>query len=216
MMSTSSPAVRVFVITGMLATLAVWTHARPMATAAAPDLEMLPVGFDGWTGHAAPPLDPDVARVLAADRYLRRYYTNGEVTVEMDVAYYARPRVGAAMHSPLNCLPGNGWQVISQDTTPMGAGAVTVRRLVVARAGQRIAMTYWFQNKGGVVAGEYAQRLRLLTDGVRGRPTDAALVRVMMPLGAAPAAGDATLLAFSGHVLGALGRAFRQEMACDC
>jgi EpsI family protein len=123
--------------------------------------------------------------VLAADDYVHRFYglrsTNFDQRVEMDVAYYHRPQAGAAMHSPLNCLPGNGWQVIESRTTPVRAGERTwhVRRLIVDRKGYRIAMAYWFQSRGGVVGTEFRQRVRLLTDGLQGKATDAALVRVM-------------------------------------
>ena len=85
------------------------------------------------------------------------------------------------MHSPLNCLPGNGWRVVASRVRPLDTGPQTVgiRELVVARGSDRIAMTYWFQNRGAVVGNEYRQRLELLRNGLQGRPTDAALVRVM-------------------------------------
>ena len=83
------------------------------------------------------------------------------------------------MHSPLNCLPGNGWRVIDARVAPVAFGGGAARRLIVGRGSTRIAMTYWFQNRGAVVGDEYRQRLQLLTSGLQGRPTDAALVRVM-------------------------------------
>jgi EpsI family protein len=198
-----SSASRVGIICVLLVALVAWTHARPIAHYGdAPEfMTLIPLAFDGWIGRDAPPLDPDVARVLAADQYVHRYYAKRSVPpglnsgstydksrpsyerqpIEADLAYYARPQAGAAMHSPLNCLPGNGWQII--ETRPLTVTAASrawnVRRLVVDRNGHRIAMAYWFQNRGAVLGNEYEQRLRLLTNGLRGRPTDAALVRVM-------------------------------------
>jgi EpsI family protein len=179
-------AVRVGVVGAVLVTLAAWTHARPVTAANPPHLaSSIPLAFGDWAGRDAPALDPDVAQVLAADQYVHRFYglrsTNFAQRVEIDVAYYERPQAGAAMHSPLNCLPGNGWQVIETRMTPVSTNGQTwnVRRLVVDRKGYRIAMAYWFQNRSGVVGNEFQQRLRLLTNGLQGRPTDAALVRVM-------------------------------------
>ena len=205
-------AARLLIVSGLLATLAVWTHARPASGgAASPDFDALPLAFGGWTGRPAPALAPEVAQVVAADQYVRRYYTGGGAAIEMDVAYYARPRAGAAMHSPLNCLPGNGWQVMGSRVVPISVHgrSVQVRHLVVGREGRRLAMTYWFHTRGGVIASEYEQRFRLFLDGVRGRPADAALVRVMTPLAEGAAGADAALLGFSTHLLGALERAFR-------
>jgi EpsI family protein len=178
---------RLAVVAAVLIALAAWAHLRPVvAIASSPQFAAaIPFAFGDWAGRDAPPLDPDVAQVLAADQYVHRFYglrsTNFDQRVEVDIAYYRRPQAGAAMHSPLNCLPGSGWQVIESRTTPVRAGEQTwdVRRLIVDRKGYRIAMAYWFQNRGGVVGTEFQQRVRLLTDGLQGRATDAALVRVM-------------------------------------
>ncbi|MGH9347053.1 MAG: exosortase C-terminal domain/associated protein EpsI [Vicinamibacterales bacterium] len=213
---------RLIVVAAMLVLLSAWTHARPRARQAAPVdfAAALPLLVGEWTGRDAPPLDPAIAKVLAADQYVHRYYgprraasgsrraerasqiaksgarlaesgprkaesgpriAESESRIEMDLAYYAQPQAGAAMHSPLNCLPGNGWQVIESRVAPvtLDRGTVEVRHLVVSRAGRRIAMAYWFQHRGAVVGNEYRQRLQLLVNGVRGRPADAALVRVM-------------------------------------
>jgi EpsI family protein len=178
---------RLGIVATLLVALATWAHLRPaVLVASSPDFAaMLPFVFGDWAGRDAPPLEPDVARVLAADRYVHRFYglrsTNFAQRIEMDVAYYQRPQAGASMHSPLNCLPGTGWQVIESRTTQVRSGERTwdIRRLIVDRKGYRIAMAYWFQNRDGVVGNEFQQRMRLLRNGLQGRATDAALVRVM-------------------------------------
>jgi EpsI family protein len=213
---------RLAAVGGLLVVLSVWTHARPRATEARTvDFSTIPLTLGDWVGRDAPPLDPEVARVLAADQYVHRYYgprtidgtneqrtTTHEQRIEMDIAYYAQPQAGAAMHSPLNCLPGNGWQVMESRMAPVqiaGGEAVDVRRLIVARGSHRVAMSYWFQNRGAVVGHEYGQRLHLLTNGLRGRPTDAALVRVMA---LDTAQGHRALERFTRDLVDLLGRTF--------
>ena len=185
---------RLAAVAGVLAFLSVWTHARPAAVGAPLAFAAaVPLAFGEWVGRDAPPLEPDVANVLAADQYVHRYYgyrhssraprradTGPRVAdVEIDIAYYARPQAGGAMHSPLNCLPGSGWQVTASRARRLDVNQEAVRELTVARGSDRVAMTYWFQNRGAIVGNEYGQRLQLLRNGLRGRPTDAALVRVM-------------------------------------
>lgn len=187
---------RLAVVAGVLVLLSAWTHARPRAVGVPFDFaRAVPLAFGEWVGRDAPPLEPDVANVLAADQYLHRYYGYRSADrgsrsadsgpriadVEFDVAYYARPQAGASMHSPLNCLPGSGWQVIASRARLLDPDrhTVSVRELVVARGSDRLAMTYWFQNRGAAVGNEYRQRLQLLRNGLQGRPTDGALVRVM-------------------------------------
>jgi EpsI family protein len=186
--------VRLAFLAVFVVALSLWTHARPQAAdVAPPDFEALvPLALEDWAGGDAPPLEAEAARILGADEYVHRYYTpqaaitdaateDPDAVIEMDIAYYARPQAGAAMHSPLNCLPGNGWQVLDSGVASIGRGsnAINVRRLVVGLRGHRVAMTYWFQNRAGVIGHEYRQRFELLMNGLRGRPADAALVRVM-------------------------------------
>ena len=181
---------RIASVSALLATLVVWTHAHPAYVQAdAPDFDTaVPLLLDGWRGRPAPALEPEVARVLAADQYVRRYYGDGTTVVEMDLAYYSRPRVGSAMHSPLNCLPGNGWQVMESRTVPvvLPGGRVDVRRLIVGRGTERLLMSYWFQNRADVISDEYQQRFQILRTGLRGGSTDAALVRVIAPVDRIP------------------------------
>ena len=184
---TLGAAARAGVLAVVLVSLSAWTHARPRAVDV-PHLDLassIPLAIGNWVGRDAPPLEPEVAETLAADQYVHRYYglrgADPGARIEMDLAYYAQPEAGAAMHSPLNCLPGNGWQVVASSAVPttIGGNRVDVRRLIVARGTDRVAMTYWFQNRGAVVGNEYRQRLQLLVNGLYARPTDAALVRVM-------------------------------------
>ena len=166
-------------------TYAVTKAASTVPTLAPPNLEALPLRLDGWQGHPAKPLDPEVAKVLAADHYLHRYYLHDlGGAVEVDVAYYSQRRVGASMHSPLNCLPGNGWTVSEMQTLqlPTSRGPVEVREMIVRNNKAVFALAYWYQNAGRVLTGEANMRLTLLGDALRRRPADVGLVRVMAPM----------------------------------
>lgn len=212
---------RMIVVAGVLALLSAWTHAHQRTGVPHMDVAAaVPFAFGQWIGRDAPGLDPESLRVLAADQYVHRYYAYADgrspdsdggsriADVEFDIAYYARPQAGAAMHSPLNCLPGNGWNVIESRMVPAagGSGSSSVRRLIVARGSDRVAMTYWFQNRGAVIGTEYRQRLQLLANGLQGRSTDAALVRVMA---LDTAEGHAAMNRFAGELAALLAARFR-------
>jgi EpsI family protein len=187
-----------------LGTITLAHAAAPVAPARAPELETIPFTLDGWTGRPAPPLAPDVARVLAADRYVHRYYSRSDAApIEMDVAYYAQPRVGANLHSPLNCLPGNGWTMAEPRTASVvtAGSAWEVREVSVARGSARFAMAYWFQSRQRVVGDEIAARLHLLGDALHRRPTDASLVRLIAPATGASAADHSALTSFAAALI---------------
>jgi EpsI family protein len=180
------------------------THATaPAASGAPPALESLPFQLSEWSGVTAPPLAPEAAETLAANEYVRRYYQGPRGLLEMDVAYYAQPRVGTTMHSPLNCLPGTGWDVTSVTTRPLttAAGMWGVRELTVERGATRYALTYWFQSRSGIVADELTARWHLLRASLWRRPTDTGLVRVMMPVNGAGIEERETIAAFAARLI---------------
>jgi EpsI family protein len=177
--------------------------AAPAPPPSPPPLDSIPFTIAGWAGETAPPLDAETAAGLSTDQYVRRFYSGPGGTVEMDIAYYGQPKVGANMHSPLNCLPGNGWQVTgsSERVLSTGIAPVNVRELTVARGTTKYAMTYWFQSRHRIVAGELAARLHLLGDAVRRQPADAGLVRVMMPFKGSGEPERQALAAFSSRLV---------------
>lgn len=166
-------------------TYAVTKAAATIPATPAPALESVPMRIEGWQGHPAKPLDPEVAETLNADYYLHRYYLHDlGGAVEVDVAYYTQRRVGASMHSPLNCLPGNGWTVSEMTTLtlPTSRGPVQVREMIVRNNKAVFALAYWYQNAERVLTGEASTRFTLLGDALRRRPADVGLVRVMAPM----------------------------------
>jgi EpsI family protein len=176
-----------------------------------PDLESLPMEIEEWQGFHAPELSPEDAAILGADVYVRRYYQSDMGALEIDVAYYTQRRVGASMHSPLNCLPGTGWSVLEDRTQVLDtvSGPREVRELVVRRNTAVFAMTYWYQSRGRVLTGEASTRLKLLGQALRGRPADVGLVRVMTPLTVDAGAGREGVVAFSTVVIPALEQAWQ-------
>ena len=192
----------------LLGTYALAHALEPVAPARHAPVAALPMTLAPWTGVTAPPLSAEVMKTLGADEYIRRWYRVASPAVdptssfvEMDVSYYAQPRVGATMHSPLNCLPGTGWKIVKIDTVALpGLRDVHVRTLTVERRRHGYAMAYWFQSGDRILAEEASTRFQLLGDALRRRPSDAGLVRVMAPIDATGAAHNA-VLAFASRLV---------------
>ena len=198
-MGAPAPLRAAVVVSALVLTLIATRFATFPVAASLPDLDSVAMTVGPWIGSPAPPLDPEVARTLAADRYVHRYYTGPGGTIEMDVAYYGQPRVGANMHSPLNCLPGTGWQMVDVAETDVATsiGRWQVRDTIVDRRGEQYALTYWFQSDHRIVAGELSARVHLLGDALRRNRTDAGLVRLIMPVHGDAAAPRAVLTSFA-------------------
>lgn len=191
----------------MLLMVALTRFTAPVAASAPPVLATLPMALGEWSGVLAPPIDAETARVLAADQYVHRIYRGPSGNIEMDLAYYEQPRVGANMHSPLNCLPGNGWQIADVRDLQLSVDRRTwpIRDTLVARRGQKYALTYWFQSRARIVASEWSNRVYLLGDALRRRPVDAAIVRLFTPAVGDGSAERNAIVSFASLVIPAVG-----------
>jgi len=149
-------------------------------------LAQFPIGFAAWRGSDLPRFDSDTEATLGADTYLLRVYNRGGAPLTLFVAYYATQASGRALHSPLNCLPGSGWEMMERGEVPVpltsdATGrlpAVTVNRAVARLGANEDIIYYWYQSHGRVVANEYANRLLLIRDALVQHRSDGALVRI--------------------------------------
>ena len=131
--------------------------------------------------------DAATEAVLRADDYLLRDYTaaNGRLA-SFYVGYYKSQRAGETYHSPLNCLPGSGWQLDAPATVQIkpadGSHAFEANRYIMQNAGNRYVLIYWYQGRGRAVASEYWDKVYTVFDSVRRRRSDGAMVRVLAPV----------------------------------
>ena len=196
-------AARLVVLAGVFLAAAVLlrsARAEPQLPPRQP-LRGFPIRVAEWQGRAAPDFDPREVRILGADEYLTRIYRQeaGE-PVALFIGYYGSQRTGALMHSPLNCLPGAGWQLADRrrmlvdvdgprlEASPSGR-RIEINRVVIQKGEAQQLAFYWYQERGRVIASEYMSRLFLMFDAARHGRTDGALVRVITPVD--PDAGDA-------------------------
>ena len=150
-------------------------------------LKDFPVQIDTWSRLGADTqLDEPTMKVLRASDYLLRDYrrTDG-LQANLYVGYYASQKDGATFHSPLNCLPGSGWTLTEPAkrmiSTPQGF-SFQANQYVIQNGSQRVAMIYWYQGRGRTVASEYWGKIYTVIDSVRLRRSDAAMIRVTVPI----------------------------------
>lgn len=119
------------------------------------------------------------------DYVLREHFRDSAMLFSVYVGYYDRQVQGKAIHSPKNCLPGAGWEVVSSErlAAPGVAGAgSTVNRVLLANRGVRALVYYWYQGRGRVEASEYAVKWNLLKDAASLGRTEESLVRIVIPM----------------------------------
>ena len=147
-------------------------------------LRSLPLQIDEWRGQDLGRFDRDTEAVLQADDYLLRRYARDGVPVDLFVAYYATQRSGHTIHSPLNCLPGTGWEWVDRRLERISVGPgrdIDINGNVARKNGEQSLVYYWYQSHGRATASEYRNKLLLVQDALTLHRSDGALVRVTAP-----------------------------------
>jgi EpsI family protein len=148
---------------------------------AADRLRALPDQLGPWRATETFRLDRDTENILQADDYVLRTYSRGIAPVALFVAFYGSQRAGRTIHSPLNCLPGTGWEWIERQRATVRAQDgvdIAVNRNIARKDAQDLLVYYWYQSRGRVVASDYANKLFLVGDALARHRSDGALVRV--------------------------------------
>ena len=157
------------------------------------ELKSFPMQVGAWKQEGVDQhFDAQTMSVLRASDYLLRDYRLGKgQTANLYIGYYATQRDGASYHSPLNCLPGAGWSMVDPAmitiTLPNGKSFVA-NKYVIENGNIRELMIYWYQGRGRMIASEYWGKIYTVLDSVLLRRSDAAMVRVTVPITASDAA----------------------------
>ena len=127
-------------------------------------------------------IDKETMAVLRASDYLLRNYRGADGRmVNFYVGYYASQREGSTYHSPLNCLPGAGWEMSEPGRitiTPAGRPAFVANKYLIQNGDHKELLVYWYQGRGRAVASEYWGKVYTVLDSVRMRRSDGAMVRI--------------------------------------
>ncbi len=174
----------------------------PQSVARSP-FATFPLIVDSWQGSSAV-LEPNIARVLAADDYLVAGYTHAGAQVGLLMSYYRSQTDGSGIHSPEICLPGGGWEVSRWEQVPvtvpsrLGSQTFEVNRAIVQKGLDRQLVYYWFEEQGRRATNDFEAKFMTIWSTITNGRSDGGLVRLITPIGAneSTQAADARLEAF--------------------
>ena len=163
-------------------------------------LAEMPRHLGDWTLAGDREFDAATLAVLRADDYVSRAYVrpSGE-EADLYVGYYETQRQGETVHSPMNCLPGTGWDLLTVGRSSIDAApgrSIVVNRDTIQKGLDKRLVLYWFQSHGRTVASEYWSKAYLVLDGLRLHRSDGAIVRVITPIRGSDTAAERSAVDF--------------------
>lgn len=195
---------------GLIALTAILLQARGRTEIIASHLPLssFPAQLGNWNGKDVP-LDKETLDVLGPGDFMVRIYQNLNSDlpyVDLFLAYFPSQRSGDTIHSPKHCLPGAGWTPLESDRVTISFpdhSPFPANRYVIARAGARKLVLYWYWAHDRGVASEYWAKYYLVKDAIRMNRSDGALVRIIVDMlpGETPDAAQQRLRPFTSDVV---------------
>ncbi len=180
------------------------THSFKPKAAAAPHWPLREFPSDIGLSHSEDrPFETQVVHAIGADDYINRVYLGSKPPIELYIGYYKDQRSGDRIHSPKNCLPGSGWEPIHSSRVQIGSldgVPVFVNGYLVVQGTRRNMVLYWYQSHGRIVASEYLAKFLLISDGLKSRPTDGAMIRIWTTANDGEASAQARAVEFAHSV----------------
>lgn len=145
-----------------------------------------PLEIGDWKGVTSE-LDQKVYNILGVEDYILANYkkTSGEM-VNLYVGFYQSQKEGDIIHSPKNCMPGAGWNIIQSgfETVPLDktGKTMTVIKLLLQKGTEKQVVLYWFQSRGRIISSEYMEKVWLVIDSIIKHRTDGSFVRLITPV----------------------------------
>lgn len=150
-----------------------------------PDFDRIPYKTSNYFGEEQRFSEGSYDILQADTTTLRLYFDNHGNKYWLFVAYFASQEYGSQIHSPRHCLPGGGWRIetIEPYELKLADGTdKTVNRLLITVDQYQQLMLYWFETRGGAIRGEFDLKFDLMENSLLLRPTDAAIVRLTVPV----------------------------------
>ena len=150
-------------------------------------LSSFPKQIGEWKGKESR-FDQKIYNLLGVDdSFLCNYMTSDSKFVQLYIGFYQSQREGDLIHSPKNCMPGAGWNIVDtsiekMDTADNKSGKMKMVKLVLQKGVQKQIALYWFQSRGRIISSEYMQKIYLVIDSVTRHRTDGSFVRLIAPV----------------------------------
>jgi len=166
-----------------LAAAAYMTLHRETAQLLAHPLSAFPSEMGGWRAIRQDYFSSALLAVLRPSDYLsRRYLGPAGKTVDLYIGYHDGAQGSGPIHSPKNCLPGNGWLEITSRPleVEIGGERVHLTQALYRQEDRQELFVYWFMVRGETLSTEIGLKLAEIANSVRHGQRGASFIRLSL------------------------------------
>jgi exosortase D (VPLPA-CTERM-specific) len=160
---------------------------RPDAVVIRHQFTEFPMQLGNWSGQRGV-LDKIYLDALELTDYIVADYIRPGAGAQVNFysAFYATQQGTNRIHSPRNCIPGGGWEIVNMAQRQISLGdadrRLSVNRVMIALGDQKELVYYWYRERGRSMTNENVVKWYLFWDALRRNRTDGALVRLVAPV----------------------------------
>jgi exosortase D (VPLPA-CTERM-specific) len=177
-------------------------------TPARRDFTYFPQELGDWRGRPEA-MEKQFLDALQLDDYLLAdYFGRSARAVNAYVAYYASQTQRLHDHSPRECMPFGGWEILTLERhvvpgVTVASQPLEVNRVIIQKLEARQLVYYWFKQRERSLTRESSLKFYILWDMISRQRSDGALVRLVTPMvpGEPDAVADERLAAFASELV---------------
>lgn len=140
--------------------------------------------IDGWKYSDDIKMQQQIVEALQLDDYLFRSYNKNDSIVSLYVGYYRTSEKVGAVHSPLVCFQGQGWEISAPKKIDVKSksGIINAEKLIVKKGRQQELIVFWYQACDMTSSGTFRQKINNLWARVNSKSEDNAFIRVSVSI----------------------------------
>ena len=142
----------------------------------------IPTAFAAYTQQGEDyPVSDRVRELLQTSVILMRPYASAEGwPIVLTVVYAGTTR--RSLHFPEVCLVGQGWEIVEQDTKPIGFSFVA-KRLILVKGNYRQAVLYWFKTGDELTGNFFLNSWHWTKNQLLSGSSTSAMIKLSSPIG---------------------------------
>ena len=147
-------------------------------------LDDFPQKVGKYTRVKASLLSNPVLNMLKPDDYIDYDYVSPDgFVLNLFVTYYGSLGKTGGYHSPRNCIPASGWDIVCRKTLELKihhaeTELVKVNMLHAKKGIDSKLILYWYQNRGRIISSEYWEKIYQVYDSIFKGRRDGSLIMI--------------------------------------